>query len=172
MAAESPAGARNGLGPLRPIGTVHSPFRSSAAAPVQPVWAGPEAEGTVEVFEEYAAGLEDLDGFERIWIVSWFHRAGPSHLRVVPYLDRLERGLFATRAPARPNPIGISAVRLLGREGRFLRVGDLDLLDGTPVLDLKPYAAAFDSFPAVREGWLQGRCPGRGRADGRFEGSP
>jgi len=135
---------------------------------VQPALAGPEDVGTVEIYERFAAGLADLDGFERIWVISWFHRAGPVHLRVIPYLDLRERGLFATRAPSRPNPIGISAVRLLQREGRILHVADLDLLDGTPVLDLKPYTPAFDVFPVSRQGWLEDRARDGGRADGRF----
>ena len=155
---------------LQPIGVVHSPFASQVGTPVQPALAGPEAVGTIEIFEPFAAGLEDIDGFERIWVVAWFHRAGPERLRVTPYLDVRERGLFATRAPARPNPIGISAVRLLRREGRVLHVADLDLLDGTPVLDLKPYAPAFDVFVASREGWLEGLRRKHGRADDRFAG--
>lgn len=147
---------------------MHSPFLSPAGAPIQPYCAGPDAVGRVEVFEEYAAGLEDLDGFERIWVLSWFHRAGAARLRVIPYLDSEERGVFATRAPARPNPIGISAVRLLRREGRWLHVAELDLVDGTPVLDLKPYATAFDSYPGSRQGWLENRGAGGGPADDRF----
>jgi tRNA-Thr(GGU) m(6)t(6)A37 methyltransferase TsaA len=160
--------AGDALPPLRPIGVVHSPWRTTQGAPIQPAGAGPEAVGIVEVAEPFAAGLDDLDGFERIWVISWLHRAGPARLRVVPYLDQEERGVFATRAPARPNPIGISAIRLVRREGRFLHVADLDLLDGTPVLDLKPYAAAFDSFRVEREGWLQDRSPGERQADERF----
>jgi tRNA-Thr(GGU) m(6)t(6)A37 methyltransferase TsaA len=152
----------------RPIGLVRSPFALQAGAPVQSALAGPEDVGTVEIYEQFAAGLADLDGFERIWIISWFHRAGPVHLRVTPYLDLRERGLFATRAPSRPNPVGISAVRLLNREGRILHVADLDLLDGTPVLDLKPYSPAFDAFPESRQGWLEDRRRDGGRADGRF----
>jgi len=135
---------------------------------VQPALAEPEDAGTIEIYEQFAAGLDDLDGFERIWVVSWFHRAGPVRLRVTPYLDRQQRGLFATRAPSRPNPIGISPVRLLRREGRILYVADLDLLDGTPVLDLKPYAPTFDAFPVSRQGWLEDRTPHSGRADDRF----
>lgn len=159
-------------GPLRlePIGLVHSPFVGQTGVPVQPALAGPEDVGAIEIYEQFAAGLSDLDGFERIWVISWFHRAGPVRLRVVPYLDRQERGLFATRAPSRPNPIGISAVRLLRREGRFLHVAELDLLDGTPVLDLKPYAPTFDVFPVSREGWLEDRAQRSGRADDRFGG--
>lgn len=155
---------------LRPIGSVHSPFLSPGDTPVQPACAGPEAVGAVEVFEEFAAGLDDLDGFERIWVGSWFHRAGPVRLRVIPYLDREERGLFATRAPSRPNPIGISAVRLVKREGRFLHVSDLDLIDGTPVLDLRPYAPSFNVYPGRRSGWLEGFPSVEGRADDRFAG--
>jgi tRNA-Thr(GGU) m(6)t(6)A37 methyltransferase TsaA len=153
---------------LAPIGVVRSPFRVHTGTPVQPALAGAEAVGAVEVFEPYVAGLDDLEGFERIWLICWLHRAGPVRLRVVPYLDRHERGLFATRAPSRPNPIGISAVRLLGREGPILHVADLDLLDGTPLLDIKPYSPQFDAFPAARRGWLQDVGEG-GRADGRFE---
>ncbi len=153
---------------LEPIGLVHSPFTSQAGVPVQPALAGPKDEGTIEIYEQFAAGLDGLDGFERIWVVSWFHRAGPVRLRVTPYLERQERGLFATRAPSRPNPIGISPVRLLRRTGPLLYVADLDLLDGTPVLDLKPYAPTFDVFPASRQGWLQNRARKSGRADDRF----
>jgi len=155
---------------LEPIGVVHSPFSGPTGVPVQPAFAGPDDVGVVEIYEAFAAGLADLDGFERIWVISWFHRAGPARLRVVPYLDRRERGVFATRAPSRPNPIGISAVRLLRREGRLLHVADLDLLDGTPVLDLKPYAPTFDVFPVSREGWLEDQAQGSGRADDRFGG--
>jgi len=153
---------------LEPIGVVHGPSLGQAGAPVQPAFAGPEDVGVVEVFEPFAGGLADLEGFERIWVISWLHRAGPVRLQVVPYRDRQERGLFATRAPSRPNPIGISPVRLLLREGRLLHVADLDLLDGTPVLDLKPYAPTFDAFPESREGWLKDRAHGSGRADDRF----
>jgi len=135
---------------------------------VQPALAEPEDAGTIEIYEQFAAGLDDIDRFERIWVISWFHRAGPVRLRVTPYLDRQQRGLFATRAPSRPNPIGISPVRLLRREGRILYVADLDLLDGTPVLDLKPYAPTFDVFPVSRQGWLEDRTPHSGRADDRF----
>lgn len=154
----------------RPIGVVHSPFVTLDGTPVQPASAGEEAHGTIEVFEEYAAGLADLDGFDRVWVISWLHRSGPMRLQVIPFLDSEERGLFATRAPARPNPIGISPVCLLRRAGRVLHVADLDLVDGTPVLDLKPYAAAFDSYPAGRQGWLEGRSAGAARADDRFGG--
>lgn len=171
MASEpAPTGGSDAPRQVRPIGVVHSPFATPDGTPVQPASAGAEARGTIEVFEEYAAGLIDLDGFDRLWVVSWLHRSGSVRLQVTPFLDQEQRGLFATRAPARPNPIGISPVRLLRREGRFLHVAELDLIDGTPVLDLKPYAAAFDSYPEGRQGWLEGRSTGAARADDRFGG--
>jgi tRNA-Thr(GGU) m(6)t(6)A37 methyltransferase TsaA len=139
---------------LEPIGIVHSRFSSRAGTPVQPACAGQEAVGTVEVYERFAEGLEDLERFERIWLIVWFDRAGPVQMKVVPHLDTHQRGIFATRAPSRPNPIGISSVRLLRREGRLLRVAELDILDGTPLLDIKPYSTRFDVFAPTRNGWL------------------
>jgi tRNA-Thr(GGU) m(6)t(6)A37 methyltransferase TsaA len=122
----------------------------------------------VEVHPDYATGLADIDGFERIWLISWLDRSGPPNLTVIPYLDDTPRGLFSTRAPSRPNPIGISPVRLLGRTNNVLHVADLDLLDGTPILDIKPYAK-WDVFPIEREGWVTpaGESETR-RADARF----
>jgi len=165
---ENPAGGESAQWQVRPIGVVHSPFTSQTGAPVQPALAGPEDAGTIEIYEQFAEGLDGLDGFERIWVVSWFHRTGPVRLRVTPHLDHREQGLFATRAPSRPNPIGISAVRLLRRAGLILHVAELDLLDGTPVLDLKPYAPTLDVFPVSRQGWLEERSRRAGPADGRF----
>jgi tRNA (adenine37-N6)-methyltransferase len=153
---------------LIPIGMIHSPHQRAKGTPVQAALAT-GVQGTVEVFPEYAAGLRDLDGFERIWLVYWFDRAKPSKLVVTPYLDTTPRGLFATRAPCRPNPIGMSAVRLLGITGSTLQVDGLDILDNTPLLDIKPYLPAFDVFQAKRIGWC-GDVEGRGAiADGRFE---
>ncbi|MFW6163530.1 MAG: tRNA (N6-threonylcarbamoyladenosine(37)-N6)-methyltransferase TrmO, partial [Planctomycetota bacterium] len=138
---------------FEPIGTVHSPFAEARGTPIQPR-AAEGAEGTVEVFEPYIAGLADLDGFERIWLLYWFDRAAGARMTVTPFLDGQPRGLFATRAPCRPNPIGLSCVRLLRIEGGVLHVADIDVLDNTPLLDLKPYAPAFDSFDVARTGWL------------------
>ncbi len=154
---------------IQPIGVIHSPFTTPAGVPIQPRYAK-GAEGTVEVYEPFAEGLADLEDFERIWLVYWFHRAPPARLRVVPFKDRRERGLFATRAPCRVNPIGLSSVRLLGVEGRMLRVAELDVLDGTPLLDIKPYVPQFDCYEVRRFGWLE-RDGGRTTADGRFAGS-
>jgi tRNA (adenine37-N6)-methyltransferase len=150
------------------IGVVHTPHRQAAGTPVQAALAT-GVRGTVEVFPEYAAGLRDLDGFERIWLVYWFDRAKPAELVVTPYLDTTPRGLFATRAPCRPNPIGLSAVRLLEVRGNVLYVEGLDILDGTPLLDIKPYVPGFDAFAAGRIGWLAAVQGGGVAADGRFE---
>lgn len=153
---------------LSPIGIIHSPHQRAEGTPIQAALAT-GAHGTVEVFAEYAAGLRDLDGFERVWLVYWFDRAKPAQLVVTPYLDTTPRGLFATRAPSRPNPIGLSAVRLMGIVGNVLQVEGLDILDNTPLLDIKPYVPAFDAFQAKRIGWCAGVPSGGIVADGRFE---
>jgi tRNA-Thr(GGU) m(6)t(6)A37 methyltransferase TsaA len=150
------------------IGTVHSPFREAAGTPIQSAMAR-GVEGSVEVFPGFVAGLQDLEGFERIWLVYWFDRATAAHLVVKPFLDQQERGVFATRSPCRPNPIGLSCVRLLGIEGGRLRIIDVDILDGTPLVDIKPYAPQFDCFETKRVGWLQGKGGQAVVADGRFE---
>jgi tRNA (adenine37-N6)-methyltransferase len=154
----------------KPIGIVHSPFREAAGTPIQPRAAESKA-GTVEVFDEFAPGLKDLEGFERIWLLYWFDSARfeTSGLIVTPYLDDTPRGLFATRAPARPNPIGLSAVRLLDVRGNLLRIRDVDILDGTPLLDIKPYVPLFDCFEVARSGWLEGATLRTAKADNRFE---
>jgi tRNA (adenine37-N6)-methyltransferase len=153
---------------LTPIGIIHSPHQRAAGTPIQTALAT-GVQGSVEVFAEYAEGLRDLDGFERIWLVYWFDRAKPPQLVVTPYLDTMPRGLFATRAPSRPNPIGLSPVHLLGISGNILTVEGVDILDDTPLLDIKPYLPAFDAFQAMRIGWCA-QAPGRiAAADGRFE---
>ncbi len=152
---------------LKPIGIVHSPFKEPSGTPIQPCFAE-KAEGTVEVFDEFVPGLKDVEGFDRIYLLCWFHRAKPFKLHIIPYMETVERGLFSARAPSRPNPIGLSNVRLLGIEDNILRVSDLDILDGTPLLDIKPYAPRFDSFDAKRSGWLDNISEGNTRADDRF----
>ncbi len=152
---------------LKPIGVIHSPYKNSSGVPIQPAVAD-DAQGTVEVYEQYAAGLQDLDGFERIWLLYWFHRASEANLLVKPYLDTVERGLFATRAPSRPNPIGLSSVRFLGIDGNILKITEFDILDGTPLLDIKPYASKFDCFNVTRNGWLDNVKDINTKADNRF----
>lgn len=152
---------------VRPIGIIHSPFKEAAGTPIQPVFAK-GSEGTVEVYPEYQEGLADLDGFERIWLVFWLDRAAPYKLKVKPYMDDTIRGLFSTRAPSRPNSIGMSCVKLLGVEGNVLRVAEIDALDGTPLLDIKPYVGKVDCFDVKRSGWLDAIEHKNTRADERF----
>jgi tRNA-Thr(GGU) m(6)t(6)A37 methyltransferase TsaA len=156
---------------LIPIGIIHSPFHQASGTPVQ-ARAAEGVEGSVEIFPQFAAGLRDLETFERIWLLYWFDRAAfeQSNLMVSPYLDpHGVHGVFATRAPSRPNAIGISPVHLLEIRGNLLRVCDLDILDGTPLLDIKPYVPQFDSFNVSRCGWFDKVTDWRARADSRFE---
>lgn len=146
-----------------PIGVIRSGHKVAGKTPIQPVFAG-GCRGRIVVFPEYAEGLSDLDGFSHIYLIYHFHKAGPLRLRVKPFLQDVERGLFATRATCRPNPIGISIVRLLRRRGCTLHVDGIDVLDGTPLLDIKPYTARFDCIRTLRNGWhdeLDGSATGR-----------
>jgi tRNA (adenine37-N6)-methyltransferase len=139
---------------FRPIGILHSPHRRAAATPIQPVYAA-DCRGRAEIFPEYAAGLADIEGFSHLYLLYWLHRAQPPRLRVTPYLQDAEHGVFATRAPCRPNAIGLSLVRLLRREGNVLHLGGVDMLDGTPLLDLKPFAPRYDTVEHPRGGWTE-----------------
>jgi tRNA-Thr(GGU) m(6)t(6)A37 methyltransferase TsaA len=139
---------------FKPIGIIHSPFSRLAEMPIQPA-SERSAPGTVEIFPEFAAGLKDLDGFSHIYLIYYLHKAHFSGLTVTPFLDDEPRGLFATRAPNRPNPIGLSLVKLTRIEGNILFVENLDVLDGTPLLDIKPYVASFEETADLRTGWLE-----------------
>ena len=152
----------------KPIGAVHSPFKEPEGTPIQP--AASDALGTIEIFPEFVAGLKDLEGFSHIILLYHFHRAGRPELVVRPFMDTESRGIFAIRAPSRPNSIGFSVVRLLRIEGNILHVDGLDILDGTPLLDIKPYVPKFDSVDAERIGWLAENVHkvGSARDDGRF----
>jgi tRNA (adenine37-N6)-methyltransferase len=154
---------------LRPIGIIHTPFSGPEDMPIQPSGAA-GACGTVEVLEEYRAGLADLDAFSHVILLYHLDRSRGFDLRVVPFLDTRSRGLFATRAPRRPNPIGLSVVQLEGIRNGVLHVRGVDILDGTPLLDIKPYVPEFDSHPAARTGWLQevAKSASRRKSDGRF----
>ena len=139
----------------RPIGVIHSPFISLEEMPIQPA-SRTAAPGTVEIFPGFQAGLKDLEGFSHIILLYWLHRAGPAKLQVTPFLDQADHGVFATRAPARPNPIGLSIVALESIEGGFLHIANLDILNGTPLLDIKPYVPQFDHPTSPQAiGWLQ-----------------
>lgn len=153
----------------KPIGTIHSPFTETQGMPIQPAGAR-DARGTIEVWPEYRAGLADLDGFSHIVLLYHFHRSEGFKLRVVPFMDTVERGLFATRAPRRPNPIGLSVVELEKVEGGVLHIRGVDILDGTPLLDIKPWVPAFDQPTEVRTGWLEQAAGGveKASADDRF----
>jgi tRNA (adenine37-N6)-methyltransferase len=151
------------------IGIIRSPFQKPEGTPIQPR-AAKGIGGTVEVFKEYAEGLKDLDGFSHIILVYHFHLSKESSLKVKPFLDFRTHGVFSTRAPGRPNPIGISVVRLIKIEGNILHVNDLDIVDGTPLLDIKPYVPEFDIREAYKKGWLEKtivKLP-TSKDDGRF----
>jgi tRNA-Thr(GGU) m(6)t(6)A37 methyltransferase TsaA len=154
----------------RPIGVIHSPFKQTKGMPIQPPGARGVA-GTVEVSPEYGDGLKDLDGFSHIFLLYHFHLSQGYSLTVKPYLDDSLRGVFATRAPRRPNAIGISVVRLVEIEGCTLHIEDLDIADSTPLLDIKPYVPEFDSREAERIGWLAGKAEKAAEvgADERFK---
>jgi len=152
-----------------PVGIIHSPFTELSGMPIQPVGAR-GVQGTVEIFREYAEGVTDLDGFSRVILIYAFHKCTSCQLTVTPFLDTTTHGIFATRAPCRPNPIGLSIVRLTAVNGRTLAIEDVDVLDGTPLLDIKPYVTPFDSYPDEKSGWLDG-CRDTvvsKKSDGRF----
>ena len=151
----------------RPIGVIHTPFHEPKGMPIQPS-RGRGVRGTVEIFYKYADGLADLDGFSHIVLLFHLHRSRGYELRVIPYLDTVERGLFATRAPRRPNPIGLSVVRLVGIEGNVMTVEDLDILEGSPLLDIKPWVPEFDDRDEIRQGWLEAARQRLADADDRF----
>jgi tRNA-Thr(GGU) m(6)t(6)A37 methyltransferase TsaA len=137
-----------------PIGVVHSPFKELSDMPIQPV--GDHCEpGVVEIFDEFVEGLQDLEGFSHVILIYFFHQVEERALSVIPFLDDHQRGIFATRAPVRPNPIGISVVRMTNLKGSILEVDGLDILDGTPILDIKPYIPEFDYHPEAIIGWLE-----------------
>ncbi|MFH1862312.1 MAG: tRNA (N6-threonylcarbamoyladenosine(37)-N6)-methyltransferase TrmO [bacterium] len=157
---------------IHAIGVIHTPFRVQQGTPIQP-YAARDIPGDVLVFPEYRAGLKNLQGFERIWLIYWFHRASVAEMQVIPYRDVVARGLFATRAPNRPNPIGLSCVRLreVDVAQGILKIIDVDMLDETPLLDIKPYVPQFDSHPETKAGWLDETQVERNVANGRFADS-
>lgn len=152
-----------------PIGVIHSPFFDVKGMPIQPTGAADVA-GTVEVLPQFHEGLADLDGFSHVVLLYHFHRSDGFALKVVPFLDISVRGVFATRAPRRPNPLGLSIVRLEAVRDGVLHVRGMDVLDGTPLLDIKPYVPAFDHPESVRVGWMEqgDRKVPEVRSDNRF----
>ena len=138
----------------RPVGVIHTPFKELENMPIQPSGAA-GVRGTVELFPEFAEGLKDLDGFSHLILLYHFHESRGYKLIVTPFLDSEPRGVFATRAPKRPNPIGLSIVRLVQVRGYTLDIENVDILDGTPLLDIKPYVPEFDHQENCRIGWLE-----------------
>jgi len=138
----------------RPIGIIHSPFKEPKGTPIQSA-AAKGINGKVEVFPEYAEGLKDLDGFSHIILIYHFHLSRKSPLKVKPFMDDQMHGVFSTRAPSRPNPIGISVVSLVRIEENMIYIQDVDVVDGTPLLDIKPYVPEFDVRKVDKIGWLE-----------------
>jgi tRNA (adenine37-N6)-methyltransferase len=154
---------------FHPIGTIHSPWTDPAGMPIQPVGAV-GIRGSIVIDPKFRAGLRDLAGFTRIILIYAFHRSNGYSLEVIPFLDTVPHGVFATRAPKRPNAIGLSVVRFVAANDSGLVIEDVDILDGTPLLDIKPYVPAFDCFPDGKAGWFDGCCDRVAdvRADRRF----
>jgi len=153
----------------RPIGIIHSPFKKPKGTPIQPK-AAKGIKGMVEIFPSYEKGLKDIKGFSHIILIYHFHLSKAYSLEVKPYMDNKLHGVFATRAPARPNPIGISVVRLIKVERNNLHIKDVDIVDGTPLLDIKPFVAEFNAEDIVKKGWLERniRSLPQLKDDGRF----
>ena len=151
---------------IYPIGLIRTPFKTSADVPIQSAFSN--TEGTVEIYEQYQAGLMDIELFSHIILIYWFHRSKPWRPVVTPFRDKEPHGIFAIRGPARPNPLGFSVVRLIRRDGRFLIVKGVDILDGTPLLDLKPYIPEFDHWEDASSGWL-GKGNQTKHSNSRFE---
>lgn len=153
-----------------PIGVIRSEFKEPTGTPIQPS-AAAGIEGIVEVFPKYTDGLRDLDGFSHIILLYHFHLSKEPSLQVRPFLDDKQHGVFATRAPSRPNPIGLSVVRLVKIEKNILYVRDVDIVDKTPLLDIKPYVPDFDLVVAEKSGWLEKKIHKlvNSRDDGRFK---
>jgi tRNA-Thr(GGU) m(6)t(6)A37 methyltransferase TsaA len=154
----------------RPIGIIRSPYKETEGTPIQTTGAKGVG-GTAEIVSECAEGLRDLEGFSHIILIYHFHLSRGYALTVKPFLDDTPRGVFATRAPKRPNAIGISVVRLVKIEGTTLHIEGVDIVDSTPLLDIKPYVPEFDAKEAERTGWLAGRAEKAAEtdADERFK---
>ena len=154
---------------FKPIGVIHSPFKEPKGTPIQPT-AAKGIRGTIELFKEYTEGLKDLSDFTYIFVLYQFHLSKKSSLTVVPFMDTRTHGLFSTRAPNRPNQIGISIVELISIKENILEIQDVDIVDGTPLIDIKPFVPEFDTREASKKGWLENninKLPSS-KDDGRF----
>jgi tRNA (adenine37-N6)-methyltransferase len=138
----------------KPIGVIHTPYVEKESTPIQGCFA-PESKGSIEVFPEYVEGLNNVEEFSHLILIYHFHQAGCCQLVAKPFLDKEKKGIFAIRYFTRPNPIGLSIVKLFRVEGNILHIGEVDMLDGTPLLDIKPYVPQFDIKEDVKDGWYQ-----------------
>jgi len=141
---------------LEPIGIIHSPFTDSKETPIQPIRS--TTAGWIEIFPQFIAGLQDIEAFSHLYLIYHLHQQQEVRLLVTPFLDDQEHGVFATRHPARPNHIGMSLVRLTGRSENRLEIYGVDVFDGTPLLDIKPFVTDFDLRENVRIGWYETRA--------------
>jgi len=161
---------RGDLYTFRSIGIIHTPFKMQEGMPIQGALA-PETRGWIDVFPEYTDGLRDVEGFSHIILLYVFHRSEGYRLVARPFLEETPRGLFSIRAPKRPNPVGMTVVQLIRRQDNRLDIAGVDMLDGTPLLDIKPYIPAIDAHPEASDGWISGKMGKDGRnkrSDGRF----
>ena len=154
----------------KPVGIIRTPFKDVKDMPIQPMGAK-GIQGTLHIEPEYVDGVKDLEGFSHIILIYHFHLSQGYSLQVKPFMDDKLHGVFATRAPKRPNPIGLSVVRLVKMEGVDLHVEDVDMVDGTPLLDIKPYVPEFDALKAERTGWLfkKAKRAHKAKSDERFK---
>ncbi|MBT3189236.1 MAG: tRNA (N6-threonylcarbamoyladenosine(37)-N6)-methyltransferase TrmO [Anaerolineae bacterium] len=156
---------------FKPIGIIHSPFTELSGMPIQPT-SESSAKGHLEIYPEFLDGLKDLDGFSHIYLLYHLHKAAPAKLQLKPFLDDEKRGVFSTRAPRRPNAIGLSLVKIERVEGNFVFVENIDVLNETPLLDIKPYIPEFEGAEDIRTGWIE-KAKGKvhkKKSDGRFLG--
>lgn len=152
-----------------PIGIIHSPFHSIEGMPIQPKGAQ-EFQGYVQIFDKFTSGLKDLEGFSHIFLIYHFHNSKGYSLHTKPFLDETPRGVFATRAPKRPNPVGLSVVRLISIDHDIIFIQDVDILDGTPLVDIKPFVSDIDNRSDTLSGWMDDKAVQFRvkRSDGRF----
>jgi tRNA (adenine37-N6)-methyltransferase len=158
-------------GIMKPIGIIHTPFKDIASMPIQPKGAK-DIIGEIHINEEYIQGLKDLEGFSHIYLIYHLHKVQKTNLMVVPFMDSVERGVFSTRSPQRPNHIGLSITRIEKIENGIITIKGIDVLDGTPLLDIKPYIKNFDAVEEVNSsGWMKANNEEveNKRSDNRFK---
>lgn len=153
-----------------PVGIIHTPFKTVENMPIQPS-AAKDVTAAIEVFPEYADGLADLEGFSHIYVIFHLHRVRGYKLKVIPFLDTVERGIFATRSPARPNPIGLSVAEIVSVKNNIIEIRGVDMLNGSPVIDIKPFVPEFEDYTGIRKGWFEGKTRNASKivSDKRFK---